>query len=198
MRVPRGRHLSRSSIGVLLVATFFLSACSSGDDGDATPATTPSTTTGSTTTAPPEATTEDLPEPITAEEEQWVASLAKLQKRLEKVVFRAGVVTHARLVADSKVYRSCMTKLGTEPSERFAPAFAAAAKACRQFRKAGVQLAKAASNMDVDLGGVVAGSPEEREFNRAFGRGTEAAGNAVNTMSSAVAQAQEIQASLSA
>ena len=52
--------------------------------------------------------------------------------------------------------------------------------------------------MDVELGGVVAGTPEEDTFNRAFGRGAEAAGNAVNTMSSAVAQAQEIQASLAA
>ena len=180
---------------MLLVAAFFLSACSSGDDGDATPATTASTTTGSTTTAP-ETTTEALPEPITAEEEQWVASLAKLQKRLEKVVFRSGVVTHARLVSNAKIYRSCKAKLGTEPSERFAPAFVAAEKACRQYRKAGVQLAKAASAMDVELGGVIAGTPEEDTFNRAFGRGTEAAGNAVNTMSSAVAQAQEIQASL--
>lgn len=79
--------------------------------------------------------------------------MANLQERLEKVVLRAGVVTYARLVSDAKVYRSCKKKLGTEPSERFAPAFAAATKACRQFRKAGVQLAKAASNMDVDLGG---------------------------------------------
>lgn len=195
MRAPRARNLGRSVVGVLLVASFFLSACSSGDDGDATPATTASTTTGSTTTAP-ETTTEALPEPITAEEEQWVASLATLQKRLEKVVLRAGVVTHARLVSDSKIYRSCKKRLGAEPSERFAPAYAAALQACRQFRKAGVQLAKAASNMDVELGGVVAGTPEEREFNRAFGRGTEAAGTAVNTMSSAVAQAEQIQASL--
>ena len=196
MRVPRGRHLSRPSIGVLLVAAFFLSACSSGDDGDATPATTASTTTGSTTTAPPETTTEPLPEPISAEEEEWVAALTQLQKRLEKVVFRSGVLTHARLVSNAKIYRSCKAKLGTEPSERFAPAFVAAEKACRQYRKAGVQLAKAASAMDVELGGVIAGTPEEDTFNRAFGRGTEAAGNAVNTMSSAVAQAQEIQASL--
>ncbi len=198
MRVARARNLGRSVIGVLLVATFVLSACSSGDDDDATPATTASPTTASTTTAPPETTTEALPEPITAEEEEWVAALTQLQKRLEKVALRAGVVTHARLVSDAKVYRSCKAKLGTEPSERFAPAFVAAEKACRQFRKAGVQLATAASAMDVELGGVIAGTPEEDTFNRAFGRGTEAAGNAVNTMSRAVAQAQQIQASLSA
>ena len=82
MRVARARNLGRSVIGVLLVATFVLSACSSGDDGDARPATTASPTTGSTTTAPPETTTEALPGPITAEEEEWVAALTQLRASL--------------------------------------------------------------------------------------------------------------------
>jgi len=200
MRVAGARlYLGGALIGALLVATFLLVGCSSGsDDGDATPTTTPSTTTPSTTSAPSETTTESAPEPITADEEQWVAALMKLQKRLEKTAFRSGVVTHARLLSDAKIYRGCNKQLGTEPSERFAPAFAAAARACRQFRKAGIQLDRAASNMDVSLGGVVAGTPQERAFNRAFGRGTEAAGNAVNTMSTAVSKAQAIQASLAA
>ena len=57
-------------------------------------------------------------------------------------------------------------------------------------------LAKAARNIDVGVGGVIAGTPQEREFDHAFGRGSEAAGNAVNAMSRAVATAEEIEGSL--
>jgi hypothetical protein len=167
-----------------------VAACSSGGDEKAAP-----TTTAPTTAAASQTSTETAPEPITAEEERWVPRLSKLKKKLEKVAFRGGVITRARLLSEAKVYRMCRKRLGTLPSERFRPAYRAAVKACRQFGNAATQSAKAAGLLGIG-GGVEAGTPQERAFERALDRTIEAAGNGVNTMLRAVEKAQEIRATL--
>jgi hypothetical protein len=172
------------SAAFLVTAAVVLVACSSGGTNGASATTTPppTTTQAETTTGP---------EPITAEEEAWVRSLHKLQKHLEKTVFRSGVVTERSLLYEASVYDVCRKSVGKAPSARFAKPHAIAANACERFDRAAAELVEAAENLDAG-GGVVAGTPEEDRFNRAFGRGTTLAGNAVNKMSAAVTKADAI------
>lgn len=173
----------------LLTAAAILGACSTGGTEASAPTTTSPAATAPETTAAVETTT--APGPITAEEQAWVRSLHKLQKRLEKTVFHSGVVTERRLLYEASVYDHCRKLLDKAPSARFAKPHAIAEKACEKFDRAAVELVEAAENLDAS-GAVVAGSPEEDRFNRAFGRGTTLAGNAVNKMSAAVTKADAI------
>jgi hypothetical protein len=170
----------------LLTAAVVLGACSAGNTEASAPTTIPPVATASETTE-----TTTGPEPITAEEEAWVRSLHKLQKHLEKTVFRSGVVTERSLLYEASVYDVCRKSVGKAPSARFAKPHAIAAKACERFDRAAAELVEAAENLDAG-GGVVAGTPEEDRFNRTFGRGTTLAGDAVNKMSAAVTKADAI------
>lgn len=168
-----------------LTAAAVLVACSSGGTTGASATTAPP----STATTATETTT--APEPITAEEEEWVRALHKLQKQLEKTVFRSGVVTERQLLSDAKVYDGCRKSLAKAPTARFSQPYEIAKKACRQLHEAAAQLRTAAANLD-SSGAVIAGTAEEDNFNRAFKRGNALTGNAVNKMSRAVAKADAV------
>jgi hypothetical protein len=135
------------------------------------------------------------PEPITTAEQEWLRGLSKLQKRLEKTAFQGGVVTRDRLLSEAKAYDRCKKSLGAQPSERFQDPYDKARNACRGFHRAAAQLRIAAANADAS-GAVIAGTQEQRNFNRALERGTTYAGNSVNRMSSAVAKAEAIKDAL--
>jgi hypothetical protein len=199
-RCPMHRACPHLRIAVtaaaLLTAATLPAACTSEGTADVAPATSSTTTVSETTTAP-EAATTTAPEPITTEEKEWVGTLHRLKKRLQKTVFQGGVVTQARLLSDARIYAGCAKSLGSPPSARFARAHGTAKTACRQFRKAAAQLRTAAANVDAS-GAVVAGTPQEDAFNRAFERGNAYAGNALNKISKAVTRAEAIRDALPA
>ncbi len=138
---------------------------------------------------------DDRPLPITAEEKEWVDGLTKLQKRLERRALRGGVVTRSRLLSDARLYDSCKRLVGTEPSARFDVAHRIARKACGRFHKAAIELRTAARNLDANSA-IVSGTPQERNFNRAFGRGFNYAGNGVDQMLTAVEKAEAVKDAL--
>jgi TolA-binding protein len=183
------RRVLRTAIGAALLAATASSlvACSAGGKAAS------STETGTSTAAAAPTTTG--PEPITAQEEEWIHDLTKLQKRLEKTAFQGGVITRSRLLSEARAYDRCKSSLGAEPSTRFHKPYELAKNACRRFHKAAVQLRKAAAAADAS-GAVVAGTEQQRIFDRAIERGTANAGNAVNRMSDAVARAEAVKESL--
>jgi hypothetical protein len=179
----------------LLTAAALPAACTTGGTADVAPATSSTTTVSETTTAPEPVTT--APEPITTEEKEWVGTLHSVKKRLQKTLFQGGVVTQARLLSDARIYAGCAKSLDNRPSARFARAHDTAKTACRQFRKAAAQFRTAAANVDAS-GAVMAGTPQEDAFNRAFERGNAYAGNALNKLSKAVTRAGAIREALPA
>jgi hypothetical protein len=191
MRSTRGSFRAAAAAAGLATAAILLAACSTSTSNKTEAgATTPAPT---TTAAAAPTTTE--PEPISAEEEEWVRGLHKLKKRLRKAAFQSGVVTRSRMLAQARVFGSCRKPLRHAPSARFERPYDIARKACDLFRKAEAELTEAAANVDAS-GAVLAGSPEETNFNRAFERANAHAGNAVNRMSVAVAKADAIRDSL--
>jgi hypothetical protein len=179
-------------VAALTAGAISLSACSS-ESTEGAPATT-TTVTHTTQAADPVPTTTG-PEPISAEEKDWVRDLSKLQKRLEKTAYRGGYITRSRMLSDAKVFGSCKKELGRAPSERFARPYEIALKACERFKKAAAELKIAAANVD-SSGAVVVGTVAEANFNRAFEHANAHTGNAVNRLSAAVAKAKFIRHSL--
>jgi hypothetical protein len=182
---PLRRGLQAVLTCAAVLATMALVACA-GTSTSKSVATTTQVSAAPTTTGP---------EPITAEEKEWVDGLTKLQKRLERRALRGGVVTRSRLLSDARLYNSCKRLVGTEPSARFDVAHRIARKACGRFHKAATELRTAARNLDANSA-IVSGTPQERNFNRAFGRGFNYAGNGVDQMLTAVEKAEAVKDAL--
>ncbi len=96
----------------------------------------PSTAAATTTsTVAPTTTTPS----VTAAERAWVAGVAKLRRRLDRVLFQSEVIlTQAKLGEYIGTGRSCapgLARLG-RPTERLEQAAATAARACRNYARA--------------------------------------------------------------
>lgn len=77
---------------------------------------------------------------------------------------------------------------------RFEPERALAARACTRLRKAARLLVRVSAALEAG-GFVFAGSPEEKEFNRAFGGAIQAAENARHDLQRALERADAIKQS---
>jgi hypothetical protein len=136
---------------LLLAPCALLLAALAGCQQDGQPTTAPATT--ATTVAP---TTTTKP-PVTAAERAWVAGVAKLRRRMDRVFFQSGVVlTQAKVREFIRTGRSCapgLARLGP-PTERLRKAAATAARACRSYARAADVYQRAAPLLAVGSGNV--------------------------------------------
>jgi hypothetical protein len=177
-----------------LVAAFVVSSCGGGG-GNGTEAA--ATATAPVETATDEAVTTDAgPEPITAAEERWVKLLTRYNERFEREYFRGGAVTHGSMRREIRLFSDCgaMVRRAGDPG-RMAPAAKRARRACERLDRAARLLEQAISVTDAG-GAVVAGSDDERIFDRAHGGAREAAGNAHYGLQRAQEIAQDIKSTL--
>jgi len=121
------RRPRRLAAGALLLAA--LAGCQ--QDGQGTTAAATSSTLAPTTTKPP----------ATAAERAWVAGVASLRRRIDRVVHQSNVVLTQRLLRQYiQADRSCtpgLARLGT-PTQRLRSAAATARRACRDYARAAV------------------------------------------------------------
>ena len=114
----------------------------------------PSTAAATTTTVAPTTTTKP---PVTAVERAWVAGVAKLRRRLDRVFFQSEVIlTQAKLREYIRTGRSCapgLARLGP-PTERLERAAATAVRACRNYERAAAVYQRAAPLVAVGAGEV--------------------------------------------
>lgn len=180
------------ALGAALVVTVALAAC--GSDDKPAPAAEPAAATSTQAATP--TTTETGPEPVTAAEKRWLRALERYSDRLQRDAEFGGIVTHTSMRRSARIYAGCppMLKRLGDPG-RFEPALKIARRACERLRKAAhlLDLAIAAS----DAGGtVVAGTPEEQQFNRSLNGAFEALGNAQYDLQRALARAHTIERSI--
>lgn len=176
---PAGRGVWQRVVlaSVAGVTIALLTACSGGEE--ATP--TSADRAPSTTTAPTTTTTTTEPPPLTAEEQAWWRQINRYAARLEKDWFREEVaITHAVMRHWSSLFGRCKTTLqeAGDPG-RYGPAARVVRRACAKLTKAKAHLATAVGASDPG-GAVIAGTPEEAQFNRALDRLTALAANALN------------------
>jgi hypothetical protein len=128
--------------GALLLAA--LAGCQQ-DRQSSTALTTTTSTVAPTTTKPP----------VTAAERAWVAGVARLRQRLDRVFFQPGVIfTQAKLREYIRTGRSCapgLARLGP-PTERLRQAAATAARACRNYARAAAVYQRVAPLLAVGAG----------------------------------------------
>jgi hypothetical protein len=134
--------------------------------------------------------------PMTAAEREWVAAIARLQKKIDRpFTARTMAMTRAKMTQLETAAGGCgrkLRRLGV-PGLRLQPAYVMAKKACRTYAKAARCFARAASVSGID-GGTFAGTPQERIQRRSLACGFAAQGNASNRFGDATAAAQAIQA----
>jgi hypothetical protein len=138
------------------------------------------------------------PEPITAAESGWREQIGAYAERLDADVNRSGRITHAAMRRSAKVYAACAPALrrAGDPG-RFAPVAPQVERACIRLAKAARLLEQAIAASDVG-GTVVAGTPEQRRFDRALNGALEAAGNAQYDLQRALEKAAAVEAELGA
>jgi hypothetical protein len=145
-----------------------------------------------TAAAPAPTTTEAAPEPITDDEESWLAAVHRYEKRLSRDIQRSGSVTHLSMSRSAKLYRKCASTVEAagDPG-RFAPASVLVEKACHRLDKAARNLDVAISVSD-EGGAVIAGTTDAERFDHAFSAAFEAAGNAQYDLTRAFERADAI------
>jgi hypothetical protein len=108
-----------------------LAGCQQDRQTSTAAATTTSTVAPTTTTKPP----------VTAAERAWVAGVANVRRRIDRVVHQSDVVLTQRLLRQYiGACRSCtpgLARLGT-PTQRLRGAAAIAKRACRDYERAAV------------------------------------------------------------
>lgn len=133
----------------LLAAGALVLTVMAGCEQDRQARTAPATTTGTvaTTTRPP----------ATDTDRAWVAGVAKLRQRLDRVFLQSGVVlTQAKVREYIRTGRSCtpgLARLGP-PTERLEQAAATAARACSNYARAAAVYQRAAPLLAVGSGNV--------------------------------------------
>lgn len=189
--VMNGSTVKIAALVAATVATVALAACGSGDKAESV-----AEPRATSTQAEPQTTTEAGPEPITAAEKRWLARLGRYSNRLQRDFELGGVVTHASMQRSAKLYADCSTTLrqAGDPG-RFEPAARMARRACERLAKAARLLEQAIAATDAG-GSVVAGTPEEEQFNRSFNGAIEASGNAHYDLQRALDRAREIERSI--
>jgi hypothetical protein len=137
-----------------------------------------------------------VPEPITAAESAWRDQVAAYAKRLDANVSRSGRITHASMRRSARLYSACapMLERAGDPG-RFAPVEPQVERACTRLAKAARLFGQAVAASDAG-GAVVAGTPEEAQFNRAMNGAFEAAGNAQYDLQTALEKAAAIETEL--
>jgi hypothetical protein len=130
--MERKAHMIVLRRPLLLAACALLLAALAGCQQDRQTSTAPATT---STVAP---TTTTRP-PVTAAERAWVAGVASLRRRIDRVVRQSGVVLTQRLLREYiRAERGCtpgLARLGT-PTQRLRSAAATAKRACRDYERA--------------------------------------------------------------
>ena len=144
------------------------------------------------------AATTSAPEPITAAESAWRERVRAYATRLDADVSRSGRITHASMRRSARLYSGCapMLERAGDPG-RFAPVAPQVERACTRLAKAARLLGQAVEASDAG-GAVVAGTPEEAQFNRALNGAFEAAGNAQYDLQTALEKAAAIETELEA
>jgi hypothetical protein len=124
-----------------------MAGCEQDRQARTAPATTTSTVAPTTTTKPP----------VTAADRAWVAGVAKLRQRLDRVFFQSGVVlTQAKVREYIRTGRSCtpgLARLGP-PTVLLRQPAATAARACRSYARAAAVYQRAAPLLAVGSGNV--------------------------------------------
>jgi hypothetical protein len=136
--------------------------------------------------------------PITAAESGWHEQVSAYAERLDADLNRSGRITHAVMRRSVKVYTACAPTLSRagDPG-RFAPVAPQVQRACARLAKAARLLEQAIAASGAG-GIVVAGTPEQRRFDRALNGAFEAAGNAQYDLQRALEKAAAIEAELEA
>lgn len=144
------------------------------------------------------AATTDAPEPITAAEAAWRERVRAYATRLDADISRSGRITHASMRRSARLYSACapMLERAGDPG-RFAPLEPQVETACTRLAKAARLFGQAVAVSDAG-GAVVAGTPEEAQFNRALNGAFEAAGNAQYALQRALEKAAAIETELEA
>ena len=144
------------------------------------------------------AATRSAPEPITAAESAWREQVSAYAGRVNADVSRSGRITHASMRRSARLYSACapMLERAGDPG-RFAPVAPQVERACTRLAKAARLFGQAVAASDAG-GAVVAGTPEEAQFNRALNGAFEAAGNAQYDLQRALEKAAAIETELEA
>ena len=142
-------------------------------------------TTGDTTT---KATTTEADEPITTGEAVWVRELKRYTKQTDRRFEELKIITSLNLASFAKFMDDCRPRLikGGPPSDRFAPAYAKAEKACGTLARAADAARDAADALHEP------NAPVDRLLDKTF----TALGKGQAQLARAVAQAENIKASL--
>jgi hypothetical protein len=177
---------------IAVVCALLASGCG-GQKANSTATTAPSTSTpGPTTTTIP---------PLTAEETAWLDGLSKLKTTLQEKKDKIGAaattgLTRPLMALLAKTLASCspaLAQLGS-PSDRLQPVYALAKKACQQLGRAAQCHATVARLSDAS-GGVVVGSPQERQWKQASDCADAAEQKGTALLEDAQAKGVEIQMS---
>jgi hypothetical protein len=120
----------------------------------------PSTAAATTSTVVPTTTIKSpvtVKSSVTVAERAWVAGVARLRRRLDRVFFQSEVIlTQAKLREYIRTGRSCaagLARLGP-PTERLEGAAATAVRACRNYERAAAVYQRAAPLVAVGAGEV--------------------------------------------
>ncbi|HSK17152.1 MAG TPA: hypothetical protein VK915_13430 [Gaiellaceae bacterium] len=197
MRDDRFQRRARALPATVLAAALLgAAACSSGEAETPAADEAPGQTSSApepATTGTEIATTEEATEPpVTAVERRWRRSVERYEKRLERQILLGGIVTHASMRRDARVFADCprMLEDAGDPG-RYAPAARIVERACTRLAKAKRLLLQALDATDAG-GAVVAGTPEEDIFDRAFPGAIEASGNGHYDLQRALERARRI------
>jgi hypothetical protein len=193
--------MAAKTLVVILILALGGAACSGGDnaaEGTTEPTTTAATATEPATTTGPATTTEPAVEPLTDEERAWARKVEKIRPRIDNRFNRNLTYTNITVRSLIRVLRTCKATLrDAGGSGRFGPAAQIARSACKRYETA-------AKNFETMLsvsfagGGVLAGSPEEKIYNRAFDRALTAQSNGSHVMTRAEARIGQIRSEIAA
>lgn len=185
-RSARGRMRGLRVVeGLVLAVLLALGAC---------------TTTGqqATSESPTPRVTEPSPEPITPDEEAWLARVHGVSVRIDKAFGRTLNLTHQTMRRLIKVLGGCrpLVKAGS-PSPRFDSVQATVEMACKRFTSAASSFRRAIEVSDPG-GGTVQGSPEQKVFKRSINRAFDSFARGNTLMKRAEEEGEDIRASLPA
>jgi hypothetical protein len=180
-------RLLRGLAAATALSALALSACGGSEDATAPP------TTAKQKSSDVPTTTEAEPEPITAAEERWLEQIERYSERLEDETTRSGTITHATMRRSARLYLECgrMLSRAGDPG-RFEPAARFAERGCERLKNAAGYLEQAIASSERG-GFVIAGTKDEKRFDRALTGATEASGNGQYDLQRAVGRAEEIE-----
>jgi hypothetical protein len=183
--------MTRARLVVLLLIVLGGTACSSGGDNAAEGTTEPTTTEAATTEA---TTTEPAVEPLTDEERAWASKIKKIQPRIDNLFHRTRTLTSGTTQALIRTLRSCKSTFERAggATVRFRSAAKVVRAACKRYETAARSVETFRSICVGTVGGVFAGSPEEKTCGRELDKAFTAQANGSRIMIQAVARINQI------